>query len=338
MTGAANTSSCSVAPEAITPEVMSPAPVCGYRRRMDTTTMRPVGEMLRDWRQRRRLSQLELAGEAGISTRHISFLETGRSLPSREMLMRLLDRLAVPLRERNTLMVAAGYAPLYGQRSLSEEAMRAVREAVEQVLSGHEPYPALAVDRHWTLIRANRAVQALLVSVDPALLAPPVNVLRVSLHPDGLAPRIMNFRQWRAHLLERLRGQLEATGDPALADLLQELRRYPAPAAPATENSSSGTQPARLSSTQWPAASCGGPEALSRHPSTSPDAARNAAAMAIVVPLRLAVDAGVLSLISTTTVFGTPLDVTLSELALESFFPADAATAEILRGLAQSAP
>jgi transcriptional regulator with XRE-family HTH domain len=269
--------------------------------------------MLREWRQRRRLSQLDLAGDADISTRHVSFVETGRSLPSREMLMRLAERLDVPLRERNLLMVAAGYAPLYGQRSLSDDAMRAAREAVELVLSGHEPYPALAIDRHWTLLVANRAVEPLLAGVDPMLLEPPVNVLRLSLHPRGLAPRILNLAQWRAHLLERLGAQVAGTADATLAALGRELRDYPVPV-------------------QFDGSSPTGGETQAGRPEPAP--ARHAESASIAMPLQLASEAGTLSLISTTTVFGTPTDVTLSELALESFFPADPATGDILRGLA----
>ena len=189
----------------------------------------PVGELLRGWRQRRRLSQLDLALEAEISSRHLSFLETGRSQPSRDMLLHLAERLDVPLRERNVLLTAAGYAPVFAERALTDPALQAARKAVELVLKGHEPFPALAVDRHWTLVAANAAVAPLLAGADPALLAPPVNVLRLSLHPNGLAPRIENLREWRAHLLERLRRQVELTADPVLAALMDELRAYPSP-------------------------------------------------------------------------------------------------------------
>jgi len=156
-------------------------------------TIRPVGEHLREWRQRRRLSQLALACDAEISTKHLSFLETGRAQPSREMVLRLAERLEVPRRERNMLLVSAGYAPVFAERPLADPALQAARRAVDLVLSGHEPYPALAVDRHWTMVTANSAVQRLLAGVDAAMLAPPVNVLRLSLHPDGLAPRIANL-------------------------------------------------------------------------------------------------------------------------------------------------
>lgn len=259
-------------------------------------TVRPVGELLREWRQRRRMSQLDLALEAEISARHLSFLETGRSLPSRDMVLHLAERLDVPLRERNVLLVAAGYAPIFRERPLADPALDAARKAIDLVLAGHEPYPALAVDRHWHLVAANRAVAPLLAGVAPALQRPPVNVLRLSLHPEGLAPRIANLAEWRAHLLARLRRQIEVTADPVLSALYAELRDMKMPGG----------------------ASCGRKRA-------EPDAA------AVAVPLQLVTEAGTLSFISTTTVFGTPVDITLSELAVEAFFPADAATAAALR-------
>lgn len=269
---------------------------------------RPVGDFLREWRQRRRMSQLDLALEADISTRHLSFMETGRATPSREMVLRLAEQLDIPLRERNALLVAAGYAPVFPERRLDDPKLEPARKAMELVLTGHEPYPAVALDRHWNMVASNKAVAPLLAGVDPALLTPPVNVLRLSLHPQGVAPRIVNYREWRTHLFERLRHQIELSADPVLVDLMYELERYPEP---------DGVQP---------------------HPPANPEYA------GVVVPLQIRTEAGVLSFISTTTVFGTPVDVTLSELALESFFPADSATAEILHALAaqrsagQSAP
>lgn len=258
---------------------------------------RTVGEHLRDWRQRRRLSQLDLALDAEISTRHLSFVETGRAVPSREMVLHLAERLDVPLRERNRLLVAAGYAPMFPERALDAPELEPARRAMELVLAGHEPYPALAVDRHWNLVASNKALQALLTGVPASLLEPPVNVLRLSLHPQGVAPRIENYHPWRAHLLERLRRQIAVSGDEVLVRLLAELSAYPAP-----------------------------PEAGEPH-------ARHDGADAIAVPFHLRTDAGVLSFISTITVFGTPVDVTLSELALESFFPANAETAAALQAL-----
>src|SRR3954468_15312888 len=188
-----------------------------------------IGDHLREWRQRRRLSQLDLALEAEISAKHLSFLETGRAQPSRNMVLHLADRLDVPLRERNVLLLSAGYAPVFPQRSLDDPALRHVRHAIDLVLKGHEPYPAIAIDRHWTLVAHNAAVPALIASADPGLLAPPVNVLRLSLHPKGLAPRIANLPEWRAHLLMRLRQQIDATADGELIMLLDELTGYPAP-------------------------------------------------------------------------------------------------------------
>ena len=272
------------------------------RRRLhyvrDMQTARPIGDHLREWRQRRRLSQLDLALEAEISTKHLSFLETGRAQPSREMVLHLAERLEVPLRERNVLLVSAGFAPVFPQRPLGDPALQPARKAVDLVLKGHEPYPAIAIDRHWTLIAHNAAVPPLFGGADPALLQPPVNVLRLSLHPNGLAPRIANLGEWRAHLLTRLRQQIDVTADGELMRLLDELSAYPAP---------------------------GGAKA--------PRATVSEDYAGVVVPLQFVTDAGTLSLFSTTTIFGTPVDVTLSELAIESFFPADAATAALLRGL-----
>ncbi len=252
----------------------------------------PVGQLIREWRQRRRLSQLDFATEAEISAKHLSFIETGRAQPSRDMLLKLAELLDVPLRERNRLLVAAGFAPMFSERSLDDPALQAARAAVDLVLKGHEPYPALAVDRHWTLIAANRAVPMFLSGLPESLLKPPVNVLRLSLHPDGLAPRIVNLPQWRAHLLARLRRQIDVSADTTLAALYEELVQYPAPAANARESRSTND---------------------------------------VVVPFQVAMNGVVLSFISTTTVFGTPIDITLSEIALETFFPADEQTARVLR-------
>jgi transcriptional regulator with XRE-family HTH domain len=277
-----------------------------YDGAMNTATLsaarspRPFGEHLRQWRQRRRLSQLDLAHEAEISPRHLSFVETGRSLPSREMVLRLAERLDVPLRERNALLIAAGYAPMYRERSLDDPDLAAARQAVDLILRSHEPYPALAVDRHWNLVAANSMLPHLLAGADPALLQGQVNVLRLSLHPQGLAPKIVNLAQWRSHLFERLRQQIHATGDAALAALLEELRGYPMPA---------GADELHLEGEH----------------------------LGVVMPFRFRSSFGVLSFISTTTIFGTPVDVTLQELALETFFPADAFTGEVLRKLVRSA-
>jgi transcriptional regulator with XRE-family HTH domain len=255
---------------------------------------RPFGEQLRDWRQRRHLSQLDLAADVDISTRHLSFVETGRSQPSRAMVLRLAERLNVPIRERNALLTAAGFAPLYAVRPLSDPALGAARAAVDLILTGHEPYPALLVDRHWTMLAANRAIAPLLIGFDESLLKPPVNCLRLTLHPNGLAPRIENLPQWREHLLARVARDLEITADPALAELLTELRSYG---------------------------------------DTGQHASAEAPTPEVVVPLKLRAEAGVLSLFSTTTVFGTAVEVTLSELMLEAFYPADARTAQILRSM-----
>lgn len=256
--------------------------------------LKPFGDHLRRWRQHRRLSQLDLADEAAISTRHLSFMETGRSVPSREMVLRLTESLGVPLRERNALLVAAGYAPMYRERALDDPALASARRAVELILKSHEPFPALALDRHWNLVAANASLPYLLAGVDPGMLKPPVNVLRLSLHPLGLANKILNLAQWRTHLLERLRQQVAATADPVLADLLEELRGYPMP---------DGAQDTHLEGEH----------------------------LGVVMPFQFRTDHGVLSFISTTTIFGTPVDVTLQELMLETFFPANAFTGDVLR-------
>jgi transcriptional regulator with XRE-family HTH domain len=261
---------------------------------MSSVQTQPVGSLLRDWRKRRHLSQLDLACDADISTRHLSFLETGRSLPSREMVLHLAEQLEIPLRERNALLIAGGFAPVFQERPLSDPALQAARKVIELVLAGHEPYPALAVDRHWSLVASNRMVPLLLADVGPSLLQPPVNVLRLTLHPKGLAPRIANLEEWRSHILVRLRQQVDVSADPFLAELLKELIEYPVSKADRSD----------LRST------------------------RDYAGVAI--PFQLATSSGILSFLSTTTVFGTPMDITLSELALESFFPADAATADAL--------
>ena len=192
-------------------------------------THEPIGDHLREWRQRRRLTQLDLALEAEISTKHLSFLETGRAQPSREMVLRLAEQLDVPLRERNVLLVSAGYAPVFSQRALDDPALQTGAQGGRSRAQGHEPYPALAVDRHWTLIAHNAAIPPLLAAASPKLLQPPVNVLRLSLHPEGLASRIENLAEWRAHLLTRLRQQIDATADATLTALLDELAAYPAP-------------------------------------------------------------------------------------------------------------
>ena len=257
----------------------------------------PIGALIRDWRGRRRMSQLDLALEAEISQRHLSFLESGRAAPSRDMVMRLAEQLEVPLRERNRFLLAAGFAPSIPERRMDDPALEPMMAAVELVLKGHEPNPAVAVDRHWNMVAGNAMIGPLLAGVaDAGLLAPPVNVLRLSLHPQGLAPRIVNLGEWRAHLLERLRRQTETFADPVLAALERELAAYP-----------------------------GG---LTRTPVIHDDVS------AIVHPLRLRAGETVLSFLSTITVFGTPLDVTLSELAIESFFPADDETRLALREMA----
>jgi transcriptional regulator with XRE-family HTH domain len=257
---------------------------------MASTSPAPtIGDHLRDWRQRRRMSQLDLALEAEVSARHLSFIETGRARPSRDMVLNLAERLGVPLREQNAMLLAAGYAPAFSENAFDSAALADARRAVETILAAHEPWPAIAVDRHWLLVAANAAVGLLLAGVDPALLTPPVNVLRIALHPAGMAARIVNRQAWSAHILTRLRRDAFATGDPVLTDLYRELSQL------------------------------------------APDAAANDDDHGIFLPLVLrGADGTELRFISAVTNFGTPADVTLAELSLETFFPADDATRRAL--------
>ncbi|MBM7784960.1 helix-turn-helix domain-containing protein [Tenggerimyces flavus] len=250
-----------------------------------------VGDLLRTWRQRRRLTQLELANSSEVSARHLSFVETGRARPTREMILHLSEHLEVPLRQRNEVLLAGGFAPVYPEHELSEAPMSVVSAAVNQLLDAH-PYPAVVVDRHWELVASNEPTALLLAGAASWLVEPPINVLRLSLHPEGMAPRIVNLAQWKAHLLGRLARQADVTGDPVLFALLDELRSLP------------GGSP---------------DEPLPRD--------------SLVVPLRYRLASGLeLSMFSMTTVFGTPLDVTVSELAIETFYPASAETAAALVG------
>lgn len=243
------------------------------------------GPLLREWRRRRNLSQLELASRAGVSTRHVSFVETGRARPTPTMILRLCDELDVPLREQNRVLLAGGFAPAHPEHRLTEPPMAEVAAAVEAILEAHLPYPALAIDTGWDLVAANDAVYSILDGVAARLLEPPVNVIRLTLDPEGLAPRIRNLDEWRGHLVARLRHEYDASRDERLAALLEEHGRVPA---------DTGRSPG------------------------------------LVVPLRLSAGEDELRLWSTTTVFGTPREVTVSELAIEAFYPADAPTRRIL--------
>jgi transcriptional regulator with XRE-family HTH domain len=260
-----------------------------------------VGELVKQWRKRRNLSQLELACEGEISSRHLSFVETGRSLPSREMLLHLSGILDIPLRDRNVLLLAGGYAPVFQQTPFQDADLQLARQAVEMVLAGHEPYPALAFDRQWTLVAENKAHTRLWRGVDPELMRPPVNVLRLALHPAGLAPRIVNLAEFREYVFKHLRRDIALTGDPLPARLLDEFSSYP---------QANGHHP----------------------PKSTPDSKYTG----MVVRLQLIIDGAPLSFFSASTVFGTPVDITLSELAIESYFPADQQTADTLRQWAAS--
>jgi transcriptional regulator with XRE-family HTH domain len=253
-----------------------------------------AGNLLRTWRQRRRLSQFELSLRAAVSSRHLSFVETGRSRPSRELLLHLADQLEIPLRERNVLLLAAGYAPVYREHSLHDEELEPARAALDRFLRSHEPYPALILDGRYTIITANDALDLLVEGIAPELLAPPANALRATLHPDGMASRIVNFGEWSGHLLHRLRRRAALTGDPELDRLHAELAAYP------------GVEPEPPTRTEG-----------------------------LFVPLRLRVDGAELAFISTVLTFGTAVDITLEELCLEAFYPADGATANrLLRSVA----
>lgn len=252
------------------------------------------GELLKDWRGRRRISQLDLAYDTEISPKHLSFIETGRSQPSREMVLRLAEQLEIPLRERNVLLASAGFAPVFAEKKLDDAEMSSVRAAIEIILKGHEPNPAIAIDRRWNLHAMNKAAGLLTTMVDAKLLEPPVNVLRFCLHPNGLAQHIVNYFEWRHHLIEHLERQVQITGDALLSALVQELKEYPPPRGAV-------------------------------RPRDTSEFGFNVAA-----PLKLRTPAGELSFMSVTTVFGTPIEITLEELAIESFFPADEVTAQFL--------
>lgn len=258
-----------------------------------------AGPLLREWRSRRRLSQQDLALEAGVSARHLSFVETGRSRPSADMVLHLAEHLGVPLRDRNALLLAAGHAPAYAEHDLDAPELAGVRDAMERLLRAHEPAPAIVVDRHWELVAGNRMVGLFIEGVDAQLLEPPLNVLRLTLHPGGLAGRIGNLDELRPHLLDRLRQQAVFTGDPALAALHAELEGYPAP------EPAGVTPPGRD--------------------------------IAISLLLDTA-DGTTLRFISTLATFGIAAEVTASELAIETFFPADAATADHLAAYAAALP
>src|SRR5882724_8608392 len=258
-----------------------------------STQQLPFGVLLRRWRISRRMTQAELALAASSSTRHLSCLETGRSQPSREMILRLAEHLEVSLRDQNSLLLAAGFAPAFPERSLAE--LASARLAIDQILRAHKPYPAFALDRHWNVVLSNSALPQLYEGCSPDLLRPPINAVRLVLHPLGMAPRILNFIDWRAHTVTVLRQQIEARADPVIEALLREVTAYPAPpgVAPATSD---------------------GPQRYA-------------------TPLQIATRLGTVSFLSTTTIFGTPTDVTLSELALEMLFPADEPTVAIVKSM-----
>jgi transcriptional regulator with XRE-family HTH domain len=261
-----------------------------------TGTLRHIGDMLRDWRQRRHLSQRALANAAGVSPRAVSELEAGRRLPNLGAILRLTERLEIPLRDRNAMLVAAGHEAAFSARPPGDPALAGLWAMVEQAVRSPAPFPALALDRRWRIVASNDALRGLIAGVDPALLSAPINWARVVLHPAGLAPRIANLNDWREHVLNRLRRHFDLTGAAFVADLLEEIGDYPVPAP--------------------------------THPGPTPDG--------IAVPLRLMTVDGLLSFYSATSAFGSAIDVTLSELTIEAFYPADEETAAIMRR--QTAP
>lgn len=256
-----------------------------------------IGALLRSWRQQRHLSQLELALRADSSSRHISFVETGRSRPSEEMVLRLAEHLDVPVRERNDLLLAAGYAPRFSSTSLDDPALEAVREGIERLIQGYEPYPALVFDASYHVVAANRGIMMLLDGIPEFLLRPPLNTMRLTLHPQGLAPRIRNLREWRGHLLDQMRRQLALSRSESLRELYEEVAAYPLPEPEGD-----------------------GPEDGEPVPY-------------FALPMRIEHEGRTLSFISSTSTFNTPMDVTVAELAIETFLPADPATAKYLHTL-----
>ncbi|MEU2437990.1 helix-turn-helix transcriptional regulator [Streptomyces rubradiris] len=256
-----------------------------------------AGPLLRAWRERRRISQLELALRAGSSARHISFIETGRSRPSEEMVLRLAERLQVPVRERNALLLAAGYAPRYAETPLDDPALEGLRDGLERLIRGYEPYPALVVDAGYAVVAANRGIELLLAGVPEKLLSPAPNAMRLTLHPEGLAPRIRNLRQWRGHLLAQMEREIALHRSDRLRALYEEVAAYPVPEA-------------------------------------EPDAEPAEPVPYFALPLRVEHAGRVLSFVSSISTFNTPMDITVAELAIETFLPADRATADHLRALA----
>ncbi|WP_079075116.1 helix-turn-helix domain-containing protein [Streptomyces atriruber] len=253
-----------------------------------------VGPLLRGWRERRRVSQLELALRADSSARHISFVETGRSRPSEEFLLRLADHLDVPVRDRNSLLLAAGYAPRFRETPLDDPTMGTLREGLEQLLAGYEPYPALVVDASYDVIAANRGIMMMLDGIPEHVFTEPMNAMRLTLHPEGLAPRIRNLREWRGHLLHQMERQIALQRSDALRAVYEEVAAYPL-ADPGEDAFEAGAEVPYFA-----------------------------------LPLRFEHDGHVLSFVSSISTFNTPMDVTVAELAIETLLPADPATSKYL--------
>ncbi|WP_406516615.1 helix-turn-helix domain-containing protein [Streptomyces sp. NBC_00134] len=259
-----------------------------------------IGPLLREWRERRRVSQLELALRADSSARHLSFVETGRSRPSEELVLRLAEHLDVPVRERNALLLAAGYAPRFAETPLDDPSMGALREGLDRLLHGYEPYPALVVDATYTVVAANRGIAMLMEGIPESLLTPPLNAMRLTLHPEGLAPRIRNLREWRGHLLAQMERQIALDRSEALRAVYDEVKAYPVAERDGGDDGEEGGE----------------------------------AVPYFALPMVIEHDGQVLSFVSSISTFNTPMDVTVAELAIETFLPADPATAKYLRSLA----
>ncbi|WP_042164860.1 helix-turn-helix domain-containing protein [Streptomyces sp. NBRC 110035] len=266
------------------------------------TATESVGPLLRAWREQRRISQLELALRADSSARHISFVETGRSRPSEEMVLRLAEHLDVPVRERNALLLAAGYAPRFPETPLDDPALEALREGIGRLIAGYEPYPALVVDAMYDVVAANRGIMMLFDGVPESLLVPPLNAVRLTLHPRGLAPRIRNLREWRGHLLEQMERQIALRRSAPLRALYEEVAAFPVPE----------------------------PEPDSTEGAGAADGEESASVAYFALPMRIEHEGRILSFVSSISTFNTPMDVTVAELAVETLLPADPATAKYL--------
>ncbi|MCX4904119.1 helix-turn-helix domain-containing protein [Streptomyces sp. NBC_00878] len=288
-----------------------------------------VGPLLRGWREQRRVSQLELALRAGSSARHISFVETGRSRPSEEMVLRLAEHLDVPVRDRNALLLAAGYAPHYPETPLDDPALDALREGMERLIRGYEPYPAFVVDATYNVVAANQGIAMLLGTVPEHLLSPSPNAMRLTLHPEGLAPRIRNLREWRGHLLAQMERDIALRRSEPLRALYEEVAAYPYPSEGAPGSDEEPGEPGEPGELGEP----GEPGIPGETGASGEPGKAGAPVPYFALPMRIEHDGRVLSFISSISTFNTPMDVTVAELAIETLLPADPATVKYLQSL-----